>query len=571
MENVDVARTFQQIADLLEIRGENPFRIRAYRNAARTLEALTPRVAELVAQDRAALAELPGIGKDLAGKIAELVETGRCPVLDELLATLPKGLVDVMAVPGLGPRRAKALHTALGVSTLAELERAARAGQLHTVRGIGLGIERRVLESLARKAPERGRILLPEADALVAPLLGHLRGARGVLRLEVAGSVRRRRETIGDLDLLAAVAPANDLAERFVRYPDFARILAHGATRCAGELRRGLQVDLRIVPLASFGAALYYFTGSKAHNIAVRTIARARKLKINEYGVFRGRRRIAGATEEEVLASVGLPYIPPELREDRGEVAAARAHALPRLVELRDLRGDLQLHTTATDGRSTLAEMVAAARALGREYIAVTDHTPALRITRGLDRKGLLRQRRAIDRINARGEPPFVLRGAEVDILEDGALDLDEATLAELDLVIAAVHTHLEMPRAAMTARILRALRHPRVHVLGHPTSRLLGKRAPIAVDLERVIAAAAETGVLLEINAQPDRLDLDDVAARAARDAGAGLAISTDAHHADELRYLGHGVDQARRAWCEPRHIANTLPLKALRRRLRR
>jgi DNA polymerase (family X) len=268
---------------------------------------------------------------------------------------------------------------------------------------------------------------------------------------------------------------------------------------------------------------------------------------------------------------VGLPYIPPELREDRGEIAAARAHALPELVELRDLRGDLQMHTTATDGRSTLAEMVAAARALGREYIAITDHSPALRITRGLDRKGFLRQRRAIDRINERGEPPFVLRGAEVDILEDGTLDLDEATLAELELVVASVHTHLEMPRAAMTARIIRALRHPRVHILGHPTSRLIGKRAPIAVDVERVIAAAAETGALLEINAQPDRLDLDEVHTRAARDAGAGLAISTDAHHADELRYLVHGIDQGRRGWCEPRHIANTLPLRALLRRLRR
>ncbi|HSK05590.1 MAG TPA: DNA polymerase/3'-5' exonuclease PolX [Kofleriaceae bacterium] len=571
MENVDVARTLQQIADLLEIRGENPFRIRAYRNAARTLESLPGRVAELVARDRKAVAELPGIGKDLAGKIAELVETGRCPVLDELLAVVPAGLVEVMAMPGLGPKRAKAIHDALGISTVAEIERAARAGELHTVRGIGAVIERRVLEGIARRRQEGGRILLAEADALVAPLLAHLRGARGVLRLEVAGSVRRRRDTIGDLDLLAAVAPDNDLAERFVRYPDLARILAHGATRCAGELRRGLQVDLRIVPAASFGAALYYFTGSKAHNIAVRTIARARKLKINEYGVFRGKRRIAGATEEEVLASVGLPYIPPELREDRGEVAAARAGALPALIELRDLRGDLQIHTDATDGRSTLAEMVAAARALGREYIAITDHTPALRITRGLDRKGFLRQRRAIDRSNERGEPPVVLRGAEVDVLEDGALDLDEATLAELELVVAAVHTHLEMPRPAMTARIVRALRHPRVHVLGHPTGRLLGKRAPIAVDVERVIAVAAETGVLLEINAQPDRLDLDDVHARAARDAGVGLAISTDAHHASELRYLGHGVDQARRGWCEPRHVANTLPLRALLRRLRR
>ena len=571
MENVDVARMFQQVADLLELQGNNQFRVRAYRNAARTLESLPSRVAELVAHDGKSLTELPGIGKDLAGKIVEIVTSGHCAVLDQLASEIPKGLIDVMAVPGLGPKRAKAIHDLLGVSTLAALERAARAGKLHTVRGIGAVIERRVLEGVAQRSQEAGRILLSEADALVAPLLEHLRGARGVLQLEVAGSVRRRRETIGDLDLLASVARDNDLAARFVAYPDFARILAHGTTRCAGELRRGLQVDLRIVPPASFGAALYYFTGSKAHGIAVRPIARARKLKINEYGVFRGARRIAGATEAQVLRSVGLPCIPPELREDRGEIAAARAGKLPKLVELGDLRGDLQMHTSATDGRSSLAEMVEAARALGHEYIAITDHTRVLRVTRGLDRKGFLAQRRAIARLNQRGDPPVVLWSAEVDILEDGSLDLDETTLAELDLVVVAVHTHLDMPRDAMTERIVRALRHPRVSILGHPTGRLLGKRPPIAVDLERVIATAADTGVLLEINAQPDRLDLDDVYARAARNAHAGLVISTDAHHVDELRYLRYGVDQARRGWCEARDIANTLHLRGLRARLRR
>ncbi len=570
MENVDVARLFQQLADLLELRGDNPFRIRAYRTAARTIESMPKRVAEIVARDGKALAELPGIGKDLAGKICEIVHSGHCGVLDELLGEVPKGLIDVMNVPGLGPKRAKALHDVLHVSTLADLERAARGGKLTTVRGIGPVIERRVREGLAHRPQEGARILLAEADALVAPLLEHLRGARGVRHVEVAGSVRRRRETIGDLDLLAAALPNNDLAERFVAYPDFAKIIARGATRCAGELRRGLQVDLRIVPPESWGAALYYFTGAKAHTISVRRIARARKLKINEYGVFRGERRIAGATEAEVFASVGLPYIVPELREDRGEVAAAREGALPELVELADLRGDLQMHTDATDGRSTLREMVAAARALGHDYIAITDHTPVLRVTRGLGRKGLLAQRRAIERINDAGRKPVVLWGAEVDILDDGTLDLDDTTLAELDLVVASVHTKLEMPRDAMTERIVRALRHPRVHILGHPTSRLLGKRAPIALDVERVIATALDTGVLLEINAQPDRLDLDDVYARAARDAGVGLVISTDAHHADELRFLRRGVDQARRAWCEARHVANTLPLRALRKRLR-
>ncbi|HEU4734954.1 MAG TPA: DNA polymerase/3'-5' exonuclease PolX, partial [Kofleriaceae bacterium] len=570
VENVDIARMFQQVADLLELRGDNPFRIRAYRNAARTLESLPTRVADMVANDGASLAELRGIGKDLAGKIVELVTTDHCAVLDDLLAEIPGGLVDIMAVPGLGPKRAKAIHDVLGVSTIAGLERAARARKLQTVRGIGAVIERRVLEGLAQRSAQAGRILLSEADALVAPLLAHLRGARGVLQVEAAGSVRRRRETIGDLDLLASVERDNDLAQRFASYPELARVTARGPTRCAGELRRGLQVDVRIVGPESFGAALYYFTGAKAHTIAVRAIARAHKLKINEYGVYRGARRIAAATEDDVFGSVGLPYIAPELRENRGEIEAARARKLPRLVELSELRGDLQMHTTASDGRSTLAEMAAAARELGHEYIAITDHTPALRVTRGLDRKRLLAQRRAIERINERGKAPVVLWGAEVDILQDGTLDLDDTTLAELDLVVVSVHTHLDMPRAAMTERIVRALRHPCAAVLAHPTSRLIGKRAPIAVDVERLIAVAGEIGVLLEINAQPDRLDLDDVYARAARDAGVGLVISSDAHHVDELRHLRHGVDQARRGWCEARDIANTLPLRALRARLR-
>ncbi len=571
MENVDVARAFQQVADLLELRGDNPFRIRAYRNAARTIESMPQRVAEIVGRDGKALARLPGIGADLAGKIATLVATGHLQTLDELAHEVPKGLIDVMAVPGLGPKRAKAIYDQLHVSTVAGLARAARAGKLHSIHGIGAGIEKRVIDGLAHRMPDAGRILLAEADALAAPLLAHLRTSRGLVHVEVAGSVRRRRDTVGDLDVLAAAEPDNTVAETFATYPDFAKILARGATRCAAELRRGLQVDLRIVPPDAFGAALYYFTGAKPHTIAVRTLARKHGLKINEYGVYRGKRRIASATEADVLATVGLPYIEPELREDRGELEAARAHALPKLVELADLRGDLHMHTTRTDGRSTLAEMVAAARTLGRDYIAITEHTRVLRVTRGLDRKGFVARRRAIERINDRGEKPVVLWGAEVDILEDGALDLDDATLAELDIVLASVHTHLDMPRAAMTERVLRALRHPHVHVLAHPTSRLIGKRQPTAIDMERVIAVAAKTGTLLEINAQPDRLDLDDVLAHAARDAGVGLVIDSDAHHVDELRALRYGVDVARRGWCEAKDVANTLPLRALRARLRR
>jgi DNA polymerase (family 10) len=571
MENVDVARMFQKIADILELRGDNPFRIRAYRRAALTIETTPARVAAIATSDPASLTELPGIGDDLAGKIVDLVTTGRLALLDELVAGTPEGLIDVMHVPGLGPKRARAIHATLGIASLDALDDAARAGRLRTVRGIGPVIERRVIDGIAEIRQHAGRVLLAEADAVVVPLVEHLRGARGIDRLEVAGSLRRRRDTVGDLDLLVSARRGNDVAARFASYAGFRRIVARGATRCAAELSRGLHVDLRIVPPAAFGAALYYLTGSKAHNIAVRTIARARGLKINEYGVWRGARRIAGRTEADVFRAVGLPFIPPELREDRGEIAAARDGELPDLVELDDLRGDLQMHTTSSDGRSTLREMVDAAAALGHAYIAITDHTPAVRITRGLDRAGFLRQRRAIDRINDRSDGPIVLRGAEVDILEDGDLDLDDTTLGELDLVIATVHTHLDMPRAEMTRRIVRAIEHPHVHVLGHPTGRLIGRRSPAAVDLDRVIAAAATCGVMLEIDAQPDRLDLDDVHVRAARDAGVDLVIDSDAHHVDELRYLRYGVDQARRGWCEARHVANTLPLRQLQARLRR
>ncbi len=561
VENVDVARIFQDVADLLEIQGENVFRIRAYRNAARTIETLGTPVARLVA-DGDGLEALPGIGADLAGKIRDIVRTGTLPLLKRLTRKTPEGLVRLMRIPGLGPKRARLIYETLRVETLADLEKAARAGRLLRVPGIKETLQARILKGIEERKAAGGRVTLAVAEAYAAPLVARLERTPGVSRVIVAGSVRRRSETVGDLDILVAAGGAAAVGRQFVRFPEVGQVLAEGPTRCSVRLRSGLQVDLRIVRAGAFGAALYYFTGSKAHNIAVRALGVTQGLKINEYGVFRKGRRLAGREEADVLAAVGLPFIPPELREDRGEIAAAQAGRLPALVELADLRGDLQMHTSYTDGRQDIAEMARAAAALGHRYIAITDHTKAVRVAGGLGRRDFLKQFREIDRLQPSFPDLRLLKGAEVDILDDGRLDLDEATLSELDVVVASVHSRLQMPREAMTRRLLRALDHPRVHILGHPTGRLIGRREPSLFDMDAVITAAVAGGVLLEINAQPDRLDLGDLYIRAARDAGARLVISSDAHRTEELALLRYGVDQARRGWCEPRHIASTRTL---------
>ena len=571
MQNIDVARVFHEVADLLEIQGANTFRIRAYRAAARTIETLGTPVASLVESDPGALEALPGIGADLAGKIATVVKTGRLPLLRELSRKTPVTLTALMRIPGLGPKRARLIHDTLGVKTLTQLEKAARAGRLREVKGIGPTLEQTILRGLRQQKAHAGRVTLSDAEAHVRPLLEYLRGAPGLRGLEVAGSYRRRRETVGDIDLLVCSTRPRPIAERFVSYPEVRQVTAHGDTRCAVVLASGLQVDLRIVPPRSYGAALYYFTGSKPHNIAVRRLAMKRHLKINEYGVFRGSRQIGGRTEAEVFRSVGLPWIPPELREDRGEIDAARDGSLPRLVELKDIRGDLQMHTVHTDGHDSVEAMARACRDRGYAYMAITDHTKAVRVAGGLSRAGFRRLFRDIDRARNAVRGITIFKSAEVDILENGTLDLDDDTLAELDVVLVSIHSQFNMSRRAMTARILKALHHPRVHILGHPTGRLIGRREPYAVDMDAVVSAARELGVLLEINAQPERLDLRDTAIRLARDAGVGLVISTDAHGTRELEFMRYGVDQARRGWCERKDIANTRTVEAFRRLLRR
>lgn len=564
MENIDIARIFEEVADLLEIQGANPFRIRAYRTAARTVESQSVPVASLLQKDEAGLEELPGIGKDLAGKIREIVETGDLTLRKELILEIPEGLVEMMRISGLGPKRAKQIHRELGIESLDALERAAREERLQELHGLGPTLEAKILRGIAEHRARSDRFRLADADVYVRPLVAHLRKAPGLERLEVAGSYRRRRETVGDVDILAAAEDAAPIAERFVAYPEVKEVLAHGDTKSSVRLRSGLQVDLRVVPDESFGAALHYFTGSKAHNIAIRTLGVKRKLKINEYGVFRGNRRVGGRTEEEVFKAVDLPWIPPELREDRGEIEAAREGRLPTLVELGDLRGDLQMHSTYTDGKNTIEEMARACEARGYEYFALTDHTKAVRVAGGLEAAEFRKQWREIERVQKTLDRVRILKAAEVDILPDGALDLDDDTLAELDLVVVSVHSSFNQSKTEMTRRVVRALRHPNVHVFGHPTGRILGRREPYALDLEEVVKVAADHGVALEVNAQPDRLDLSDIHIQLAREAGVRLAISTDAHRVEELDFMRYGVDQARRGWCAVADVLNALPLPA-------
>jgi len=564
IHNNDVADIFDRLADLLEIEGANPFRVRAYRNAARLIRSLPREVADMVAAGED-LTRLPGIGADLAGKIKTIVETGTLPLLEEEARKVPPELAELLEIEGLGPKRVKALHETLGIRSLEDLERAVNAGQVRQLPGFGEKTERAILEGIQRLRAQYGRMLLATAEPIAEALREHLAATPGVERIEIAGSYRRRKETVGDLDILAIAAPQSPVMERFTTFEAVAHVQSKGTTRSTVHLRSGLQVDLRVVPPQSYGAALQYFTGSKAHNIAIRRLAVKRGLKINEYGIFRAARRIGGAEEEEVYASVDLPWIPPELREDRGEIEAAQAGRLPELITQERIRGDLHVHSTHTDGRYSIEDMARAARDLGYEYIAITDHSRRVTMAHGLDEKRLRQELEEIDRLNERLEGIRILKGCEVDILEDGRLDLPDSVLAELDLTVCSVHYQFNLPREKQTRRILRAMDNPYFTILGHPTGRLLNERDPYDVDLERVIQHAAERGAILELNAQPSRLDLTDTACQQAKELGVKIAISTDAHTIHDLRFMRYGIGQARRGWLEAKDVVNTLPLDAL------
>ena len=563
--NADVARVLREIALFLEME-DVPFKPRAYEKASHSVEACDAPCGEMFARGGVkALAEIPGVGKSIAEKIAELLTTGRVAYYDELRARTPIDVAALTAVEGVGPKGARALYQALGVTDLASLEAAARAGRIRALPHFGEKSEEKILRGLAFAKGQHGRVPLGDVLPLVRDIEARLAALPGVERATIAGSIRRRRETVGDADILVIARRPVPVMEGVAALPEVARVLAKGDTKISVRLASGLQLDVRVVPRASFGAALHYFTGSKAHNVLLRQIAIKKGLKLNEYGVFRGDTAIAGATEEDVYAALDLPYIPPELREDQGEIDAARAGRLPALIEHGTLRGDLQTQTTWTDGADTLEAMVEAARRLGLSYVAITDHTRDLAMTFGADEAKLRQQGAAIDALNARLRGIRVLKGAEVNIRKDGTLDIADDALAELDVVGVAVHSHFGLPRAEMTARVLRAMRNPHADILFHPTARILGKRDAVDLDLDAVIACARATGTVLELDAYPARLDLRDDHLRKAVAAGVKLVIDSDAHAVAHLQFPdAYGIDQARRGWVTADDVLNTRPVDA-------
>lgn len=563
VDNRAVAQIFADIADLLEIKGENAFKIRAYRSAADTVGTWGDAVARLDLQQ---LRGLPGIGKDLAAKIREIVDTGVSVYHQELLQEFPPTVLDLLKLQGVGPKTVAVLYGTLNIRTLEELSVAARDGRLRELKGMGARKEALILKAIEEREKAVGRHLLAEAAMIADDLIDHLRARASTRDFMPVGSLRRRCDTCGDVDILAIGGDAS-LMDALLEYPRVERVLGRGETKSSVRLSGGYQADLRLVAPEGRGAALQYFTGSKAHNIVLRDRAMQRGFKLNEYGLFRidDEVRVAGDTEEGVYEALGLPYIEPELRENRGEIEAALAGTLPRLVTRADIQGDLHAHTTASDGRESLEAMAAAAHRMGHRYLAITDHSKALAMANGLDEHRALNHASHVRELNGRFEGLTLLAGIECDILADGRLDLADDCLAQLDIVIASIHSHFSQGEAQTTDRLLRALECRWVDVLGHPTARLLLKREPLRVDLDSVITTAAAYGVALEVNCQVDRLDLNDAHARLARDRGARLVVSTDAHSAGALANLQWGIAVARRAWLEPEHVLNTRSVDAL------
>jgi DNA polymerase (family X) len=569
VDNRQVAQVLAEIADLLEIKGENAFKVRAYRTAAETIAPWPQAVARL---DDQGLRAIPGIGKDLAARVKELATTGTSLYHQELVAQFPPTILDLLRLQGVGPKTVALLYATLNIRSVDELAAAARDGRLRSLKGMGAKKEAQILKAIEERSKDEGRHLLTDTAATAADLVGYLQPLAPDVEFIPVGSLRRGCETCGDIDILAVGGDAR-LMEIFSTHPRVERVLGHGDTKASVRLTGGYQADLRLVPRESRGAAMQYFTGSKSHNIAVRDRAIQHGFKLNEYGLFRAtdESRIAGETEDGIYEALGMSWVAPELRELRGEIEAAIAHTLPPLVTVADLRGDLHMHSTATDGRDEIAAMAAAAHQLGHRYIAITDHSKALAMANGLDERRALEHAAKVRALNGRFEGLTVLAGVECDILADGSMDLAHDCLAQLDIVVASVHSQFSQDQQQMTDRVLRALECPWVDVLGHPTGRRLLKREPIQLDMSAVVAAAAQHGVVLEINCQPDRLDLCDTHARLAVEHGVPLVISTDAHATGALQRLQWGVLMARRAWAQPTDILNTLPVDQMRARLRR
>ena len=570
VSNAEIASIFTQLADLLEIRGEDPFRTRAYRNAARTIGNLGKDLSKMV-EEGEDISKLPTIGERIAAKIKEIVETGRLAKLEYLKHDFPPHLLDILTVEGIGPKRAKILYQELHIDSLDALKQAAESHRISKLKGFSEGLEQKILHAtlLAKKEGKRFLYAVIEPHALA--LEHYLKAYKGAEQVTVAGSFRRRKETVGDLDVLTTSKDPAKLINYFVAYPAVKEIVSHGDTRSTVILKNDLQVDLRCVKEESYGAALHYFTGSKSHNIAIRVMAKEQGMKVNEYGLFKDEKKIAGATETEMYEGVGLRYIEPELRESRGEHTAARQNRLPKLIEEDQIRGDLHMHTHYSDGHNNIKEMALAAKKREYGYIAITDHSKHMSIVHGMDEKRAMEQMEEIDRLNEELKGITILKSVELDILEDGSLALPDSVLKEMDFVVAAVHDHFSLTQKMQTKRILRALENPYVKILAHPTGRLIGEREPYKINMKQLYKGIMDNGCFLEINAQPKRLDLNDIYAKRAKEAGVRFAISTDAHNAASLDYMRYGVYQARRGWLEEKDVINTLSLSALKKVLKR
>ncbi len=569
IHNNDIAAIFEELADLLEIQGANTFRVRAYRRGALGLRDLGRNVGQLLAEGED-LTTLPWIGEELAQKVEEILRTGRCRALEKLHDQVPSTLLELLDLPGLGPKRVHTLHQELGIRDRKELLQAIEAGRVRELAGFGRKLEARIREALETQPEPSKRFPLARAAEYTDPLLAYLRQLEGVEEVVAAGSYRRCKESVGDIDILAVAAEGQQVSDHLISYEEVAEVISHGSTRSTVHLRSGLQVDLRVVPRASFGAALQYFTGGQAHNIGMRRMAQDRGYKINEYGVFDGDQQIAGLTEKGVYASVGLSLIPPELREDRGEFKAAAEGSLPQLIERSHLRGDLHSHTTASDGHHSLEEMAEAARQAGLNYLAITDHSVGLRVANGLSIERLEAQMEAIDRLNEALTAITLLKGSEVEIDREGNLDFPDAVLAKLDLVIGAVHSHFDLSAKEQTERILRAMENPHLTFLAHPTGRRIPDRSGMHLAMEQILQAARQRGCFLEVNANPKRLDLNDIYARMAKEEGVRLTLDSDSHSNLGFHNLDYGVGQARRGWLEAEDVVNTRPLNELKRLIR-
>jgi DNA polymerase (family X) len=570
VQNKEITDKLTQVADLLDIKGENEFRVRAYRKAVRTISGLSKSLADMV-NNNEDISSLPDIGDSIAKKIEEIVETGNLKQLNKLKKEVPSSLIEIMKLEQMGPERTKTLYEKLDIDSIDDLKEAVEEGKVEELEGFGKKTAENIQREIEEYAQKGGskRIKRNEAEKEIQPLIDYLKDKMD--DVTIAGSFRRKKETVGDIDILATSNDAEKAMKAFTEFDEVERVLAHGDKKSSIKLRTGLQVDLRIVDKNEFGAALLYFTGSKEHSVALRKIGQEKDLKVNEYGVFSGKKKLASKTEEKMYKALGLRYIEPELREDKGEFEASRNNKLPKLVELDEIKGDLQTHTKASDGKNSLKEMVEAAQEMGYEYYAVTDHSKKVTMANGLDEKRLAKQMEEIDELNKKIKKIRILKSVEVDILEDGSLDLSDDILKELDIVICSIHYNMKLSKKKQTRRILKAMENPNFNILAHPTGRMINKRSPYDIDMEEIMKEAKDKGCFLEINANPDRLDLDDDNARLAKEIGLKLSISTDAHSVDNLNFMKYGVAQARRGWLEKDDVLNTRSWENLKKLLKR